>query len=211
MISPPNRDQVIALGGVFQACCLVDTLARTGNIGSDELHTAMSSLLNQNPDNCESVFGSLSKLSDGFETMEKLLASGRHKILPNTLRYVLGVLFLQRKVIKTKVVLNKIGAGIERANVQATHFSPSHENVVNNLADLYTNTISTFRFRIQVSGESGYLRQASIANRVRCLLFAGIRAGILWQQMGGRRWHFVFYRNQILEQVRLLRREAQAH
>jgi high frequency lysogenization protein len=208
MIGPPNRDQVVALGGVFQACCLVDTLARTGNVQADALLVAMSSLLNQNPDNCESVFGDISKLTEGFEAMEKLIGAGKHKNLPNTLRYVLGVIFLERKVLNSKVVLDKIGAGIAQANIQANHFSPSHENVINNLADLYTNTISTFRFRIQVSGQSGYLQQADVANRVRCLLFAGIRAGILWQQMGGRRWHFVFYRKQILEQVRLLRSEA---
>lgn len=48
-MAAPTRDQVIALAGVFQACQLVDTLARTGNVLPESLHTAMTSLLEQNP------------------------------------------------------------------------------------------------------------------------------------------------------------------
>ncbi|RLA40457.1 MAG: lysogenization regulator HflD [Gammaproteobacteria bacterium] len=207
MISPPTRDQVIALAGVFQACQLVDTLAQTGNISAQALHTAMTSLLDQNPTNCEAVFGSVTNLSCGIDSMAKLLTLSKRSKVPEILRYVLGVLYLERKLSANAAMLDKVGAGVAQANNQAQHFSPVHENVINNLADLYSNTISTFRFRIQVSGQSGFLQQASIANRVRCMLFAGIRAGILWHQAGGRRWHFIFYRKRILKQLEQLRRE----
>lgn len=207
MISPPTRDQVIALAGVFQACQLVDTLAQTGNISAQALDTAMTSLLDQNPTNCQAVFGSVANLRCGIDSMAKLLTVSKRSKVPEILRYVLGVLYLERKLSANTTMLDKVGAGVAQANNQAQHFSPVHENVINNLADLYSNTISTFRFRIQVSGQSGLLQQASIANRVRCMLFAGIRAGILWHQAGGRRWHFIFYRKQILKQLEQLRRE----
>lgn len=203
----PTRDQVIALAAVFQSCQLVDTLARTGNVLPESLHTAMTSLLEQNPSSCETVFGSAANLAYGFDTMAELLTLGRQGKPPDTLRYVLGVLYLHRKLLKSPTLLAKVGAGIARASNQAQHFSPTHENVINNLADLYQNTISTFRFRVQINGQSGFLRQTSVANRVRCLLFAGIRAGILWHQLGGRRWHFIFYRKQMIEQLNLIRRE----
>ena len=205
-LKAPDRDQVIALAGVFQACYLVDKIATTGSIRPEAMDAAMSSLLNQNPENCEAVFGSLGQLSDGLDTMEQLLAPGKRNKAQDILRYAIGVLHLQRKILKHSVMLATIGEGIEKANTQATHFAPGHDNVIDNLADLYSKTISSFRFRIQVSGQGGFLRQTSTANRVRCLLFAGIRAAILWHQTGGRRWHFIFYRKQLAAEVKKLRR-----
>lgn len=207
MFESPSRDQVIALAGLFQSCALVDTLARTGQIRSEALHTSVTSLLEQNPDNCEATFGSVAKLTIGFDAMEKVLSSDKSRKNPDILRYALGLIYLQRKILKNSAMLDQIGNGIARSNNQAEHFSPDHENVISSLADLYSNTVSTFRFRIQVNGQGGYLQQTSIANRIRCLLFAGIRAGILWHQTGGRRWHFVLYRKQMLEQLDKLRRE----
>ena len=208
MLKAPNRDQVIALGGVFQACALVDTLARTGHIQPDALKTSLDSLLNQNPSSCEATFGALNHLTTGFNAMEKLLSSDKEKKAPDILRYALGLIYLQGKLLKSAALLDEIGSGISKANLQAQHFSTDHENVISSLADLYSKTISTYRFRIQVNGQSGYLQQESIAKRVRCLLFSGIRAAILWHQMGGRRWHFIVYRRQLLEQLNQLRRDA---
>jgi high frequency lysogenization protein len=208
MSKPPSRDQIIALAGLFQACALVDTLARTGHIQPEALNTALASLLEQNPASCEATFGSVARLSTGFDAMEKLLDSDQRSKAQDILRYALGLIYLQGKVLKNTAMLNKIGEGIARANNQAQHFSPDHDNVISSLADLYSNTISTYRFRIQVNGQGGFLQQANIAKRIRCLLFSGIRASILWHQMGGRRWHFVFYRKQMLEQIQQLRREC---
>lgn len=208
MFQPPSRDQVIALAGLFQACALVDTLARTGQISPDAMETAITSLLEQNPQSCESTFGSMNKLALGFETLEKLLNPDKQGRNQEVLRYGLGLIFLQHKVWSNRAMLDTIGEGIARARQRAQHFGPTHENVISGLADLYSKTISTFRFRIQVNGQAGYLQQNSIADRVRCLLFAGIRAGILWRQSGGRRWHLIVYRKHILEQARQLRREC---
>ena len=52
VLQPPSRDQVIALAGLFQACSLVDTLARTGQVEPNALDTAITSLLEQNPRSC---------------------------------------------------------------------------------------------------------------------------------------------------------------
>lgn len=208
MIKPPSRDQVIALAGLFQACALVDILARTGQVEPEALSTAITSLLEQNPDNCEATFGSIAKLSAGFDAMEKLLSSDKKSKNQDLLRYVLGLIYLQGKILKNSAMLNKIGEGIARSANQAQHFSPDHDNVISSLADLYSNSISTYRFRIQVNGQSGFLQQDNVARRIRVLLFSGIRAAILWHQTGGRRWHFMFYRKQILKQIQQLRREC---
>ena len=213
MINIPTKDQAIALAGVFQACQLVDNLARTGRIPAEQLNIEINSLLEQNPDSSEAVFNygehnAAYNLEVGIETIQQLFRDKHKSRRPDTLRYIIGVMHLQRKVSKNPAMLEQIGKGIERAKAQAEHFTLSHENVIANIADVYQTTISTQRFRIQVSGQANHLQQTSIANRVRCLLFAAIRAAILWQQLGGRRWHFFIFRSHLLRHLETLNQEA---
>lgn len=209
----PTRDQAIALAGVFQACQLVDNLARTGSIPIDQLNVEINSLLEQNPSSTEAVFSygehnAAHNLEIGIETIQQLFRDKYKNRRPDTLRYIIGVMHLQRKVAKNTAMLEQIGQGIERAKTQAEHFTLCHDNVIANIADVYQNTISTQRFRIQVSGQANHLQQTSVANRVRCLLFAAIRSAILWQQLGGRRWHFLVFRGHILKHIETLQQEA---
>ena len=104
-------------------------------------------------------------------------------------------------------MLGVIGSRLEQVAQQAQHFSSTHENVIANLGTLYTETLSTFRFRIQVNGDYNYLQQQRIANQIRALLLASVRSAILWRQVGGNRFQLLFYRKHIAEQVdNLLRR-----
>ncbi len=207
--SKPDHDQVIALAGVFQACQLVETLAKTGSVPSDRFSVCIDSLFQQNPENTEAVFGNLSNLQLGIESMQELITLQSRNHQPDTLRYVVGVIYLANKLRGKKTMLNVIGERLQQAGRQAEHFgASSHSNVIANLAQVYQDTISTFRYRIQVNGYAGYLQQEAIAQRVRCLLFAGIRAAVLWHQLGGRRRHLIFNRQQLLQQLRLLQQES---
>tara|TARA_B110000914_G_scaffold107407_1_gene94158 strand:- start:382 stop:795 length:414 start_codon:yes stop_codon:yes gene_type:complete len=116
-----------------------------------------------------------------------------------TLRYVVSILYLARKISRNKASLDAIGKGIESAARQARHFSITHDNVYANVASLYQDTISILKPQIQVSGSSSYLQQPALASRIRCLLFAALRSGFLWEQLGGRRIHLAFYRKQLVQ------------
>jgi high frequency lysogenization protein len=71
--------------------------------------------------------------------------------------------------------------------------------VIGNLADTYKQTLSTLSFRIKVAGNPQILQNSHNANKVRALLLAGIRAAILWRQVGGRRWHLLFNRKRYIK------------
>jgi high frequency lysogenization protein len=75
------------------------------------------------------------------------------------------------------------------------------------LSDIYRETISTLSFRIQVAGKVEHLKNENIANRIRSLLFAGIRSALLWHQLNGRRWHLVFHRKRIQETAEIIRKD----
>lgn len=199
----------MALAGTFQACSLVDSYARLGTAPADQMDTAVYSLLQQNPSSTEAVYGGLEKLEQGFATMERLLERPKDPHNTTVLRYVLGVLYIAKKISANPQLLDRIGGGIANAGRQAELFSLTHANVIANIADLYQNTISTLRFRIQVNGVAEHLQQPHIASRIRCLLFSAVRSAVLWHQLKGNRFQLIFGRAALLDLARKMEREVQ--
>lgn len=206
LFSKPTPDQAVALAAVFQACQLVDDLATTGLCQQRDLETCIHSLFERNSDSALAIFGDIEALYTGLDTLQRVLGSTKSGEHANILRYALGVLHLQRRLNRDSAKLGAIADGIDKARRQAEHFSRSHANVLANLADVYLNTISQYNFRIQVKGMPQHLQQPDIANKIRCLLFAAIRAAMLWHQLGGRRIQFILQRQRVLEVAGDLRR-----
>ncbi|WP_086931363.1 high frequency lysogenization protein HflD [Agarilytica rhodophyticola] len=205
------RNIAIALAGAAQAINLVEQLAKTGYLRSEEFEIAVDSLFEQNPENTESVFGSVQQLRLGLQILLSLLESHRDPKNADALRYMLGVIHIQKRLAKRNDVMNIIGSRLQKAQYQVQHFGKTHENVVSNIADIYTDTISKFQYRIQVTGEYSYLQQPRLAAQVRVLLLAAIRAITLWRQIGGSRWQLLFYRNKIIEECKILVEETRIH
>jgi len=72
-------------------------------------------------------------------------------------KYVVSLLYLERKLYRRNDLLAQIKEGIERAKQQASHFGEDHANVLAGLADAYLNTVSTLKPRILVNGEHVHL------------------------------------------------------
>ena len=119
-------------------------------------------------------------------------------------RYVVAMLFLERRLMKNTEMLETLSSGVELATRQSEHFSPTHENVIANLADLYSRSISNLGPRIMVNGEQNHLENTAISNKIRTVLLSGIRSAVLWHQLGGRRWHIIFNRTKYLKMVKIL-------
>ncbi len=202
------RNITIGLAGVFQSAALVEQLAKTGYLNSQDFETAVHSLFELQPASAEAVFDGLGNLINGLEVLIKTLDDHRNPAHTDVLRYCLGVFHLQSKLTKRKDMLHILGTRLEKAQQQAEHFGETHDNVVGNVAEIYTDTISKFQYRIQVTGEYDYLHQTRVSNQVRTLLLACIRSATLWRQAGGRRWQLLFSRNRIAAVAHDLLREA---
>ena len=206
MAGVPRTAQVLALAGVLQNCVLVDQLARTGTVATEQLRIAMLGLLAQDSTSAAALLRDAGDIRAGLEFLERLLGGERRALSPEVLRYAVNALYLQRRLQRDAANRTRIYAGITRAAEQAARFSPVHENILSNLAQIYQDTLGRYRLRIQVRGASGYLQQPAVAARVRCLLFAAIRAAVLWQQLGGRRWHLFLYRRRLLDLLQEVKR-----
>lgn len=196
-----RENEVIALAGIFQATALVEKLASTGYLPKEEFTTCIECLLEQNPASTLSTFGKLENLELGLQVLIDTLGGLSKQSSQHALRYVLGVLHLQSKLSRRKDLLDIIHSRLHHTNMQARHFNSTHDNVIGNLADIYIDTISKFRYRIHVRGEATYLQQQRVASQIRALLFSAIRSAILWRQVGGRRWHILVYRKRLLDEA----------
>lgn len=193
LFSQPTSDQAVALAGVFHCAELVDKLAHNGYVSELQLGQAMTALLNQHPQSVMDLYGDLDNLELGMTSLRAAIEQDA-KTTTDVMRYVIGIMYLARKLTSDKKRLTEIGEGIEIAGRQAEVFTPMHDNVVANIASLYSNTISTLPSRIKVRGNPLYLKQTAVAQRTRCLLFSGIRSAFLWHQLGGKRRHLLWQR-----------------
>ena len=201
-----TQEQLIALGGVFQAAVLVDQLARTGQVAEEPLACLLGSLLARDSGSTLEVYGGqVAPLREGLGALSSTLERNPNSLQREPLRYALAMTALERKLEKRGDLLDLIGRRLTQIQSQVEHFGVAHENVIAACGGLYEDTLSTFKQRIQVHGEMRYLQQSATASRVRALLLAGIRSARLWRQLGGHRWQLVLNRRKLLDNLYPLR------
>lgn len=205
-------DKTIALAAIFQCAHAVNAIAIKGIVDKHDLEVCVRSILNQAPDSTLSIYGNFENLRSGLHAMTLYLSSGTQQRDANTARYVIGILHLARKVFKHTDMLDEISSRLNQVREQVELFGITHDNVLANLASIYTDTISTLRPKIMVSGEHSYLSNPANAAKVRTLLLAGVRAGILWQQVKGSRWQILWKRQSFVDEARrILEYEMSSH
>jgi len=203
------HDQTLALAGVFQAANLVQQIAHNGHCNPAALETCLRSLFATDPATTLDVYGGeLSDIREGLVTLSTVMSQQSKQRDIEVLKYVLNLIHLESKLNRRQDMLEVIGSRIDQARHTASHFGYTHANLIGNLASIYADTISTFRQRIQVTGDPSVLQRDENADKVRALLLAGIRSAVLWRQCGGRRWQLIFSRRKVIHHARELAEQA---
>jgi high frequency lysogenization protein len=198
-----DEDRAIALAGLFQACHLVQQVAHRGLADADALNANINSLFRIDSETVTEVFGGFPQLAPGLRLAYKQLSGAEPRDNELT-RYLLSLIHLERKLSRHQEHLRRISQGIEANAKRLADFPLTHSNILGALADIYAENLSTLQPRIMVSGEPVYLQNPDNANRVRALLLSGIRAAMLWRQVGGRRRQLLFSRNLVTAALKRL-------
>jgi len=201
-------NRATALAGMFQAVRLVQQTGRGEHRDDTATGASLGSIFNTDPESVQAVYGNPAALRTGLEVLLDQLGSDNKQRDMELTGYVITLLHLERKLARKPVLLDTLGAGIDRAREQAGFFSFSHPSVIASLADVYKQTVSTLQPRIMVRGEQAVLANPDNKNMIRALLLAGMRAAVLWRQCGGNRLKLVFQRKALLECSRDLLLEA---
>ena len=195
-------EQHLALAGVCQSAALVQAIARRGEADANAIEASISSILVTSPENTQQVFGSLQNLKVGFTTLVSQLDSNNKLKDAELTRYIASILSLERKLSANKKALNELGNRVSHVQRQLGHMDFENAQIVSNLAAIYSDIVSPLAPKIQISGNPENLGIESNQKRVRALLLAGVRAAVLWRQLGGKRRQILFQRRALVESGR---------
>lgn len=193
----------IALSALIQSANLVDRLASHGQIPMTSYELMRSSLFKFDASHIENIYQieeanadyhlPLSQnLSAGIRVCQQIFIEGASQEYAHTIRYVMSLIQLEKHFRQSPKMQAQVRT---RLMTLSEHLKES--NIDQLISDLYLETLAKLPFRIQVLGKMQHLQNNENEHRVRVLLFAGIRAAMLWQQNGGRRWHFLLGKKSI--------------
>jgi high frequency lysogenization protein len=201
------EEQALALAGVVQVARLVDQISRTGSYPEEFLTSSINSLFEFDAASTADVYGGVPGLKLGLANLASMLSNQDEPESRDMVRYVFGLLHLERKFSNDTEMTAVVKARLEHAQFKSEHFTSHVNEVCSSLSGIYQDTISTFQFRIKVSGSMQQLQNPTNADLIRALLLAGIRSAFLWRQLGGRRWKLLLQRRKLLQLAQSLSRE----
>lgn len=198
------KNRTMALAGIFQATELVRQAANHGTWSGYAADTCLGSLLAIEADSVADIYTSPDRLRLGAETLVSVLQGDRRYL--ESLGYAVSIMQLETRFRKKGEMQSRVGSelqtiakidddleGYARCDLQAEQ-----------IAALYSKTISTIAPRIVVNGRPQYLQVPRTVNWIRTLLFAGLRSAVLWRQMGGGRFSLMFGRKKMLAQAQTM-------
>jgi len=196
--------RTLALAGVLQATVQVDRIARTGQIDPASFNALILGLFSFDPDTPAAVFGGIYNLRPGLIALEKILDGAGRAEFQQPIRYVMGVLHLQKKLASRAEMQAVIRSRLQHTEKKLEFFTNDISEISSSVAAIYQDTISQFKYRIQIVGSHQQLQNPNNANKIRALLLAAVRAAVLWRQLGGHRWQLLTSRAAMLAATREL-------
>jgi len=204
-MSQTIEDQTLALAGVAQAAVLVRELAYKGSAPQSALESSIGSLFNFDPKDAADVFGGVQGVSEGLKQL-RLSLGGQERDVELT-RYAMTLIQLGQTFIKAGSMPGQVHDRLTALKCDwETHGLT--DGMDRNLSRLYRETISNLSPKVVVNGEQSLLEREQVAARIRAVLLAGIRAAVLWQQVGGSWLQLLFRRRRYLDACTQLLRQG---
>jgi high frequency lysogenization protein len=201
------EEQALALAGVVQAARLVDQISRTGSYPEEFLKPTINSLFEFDASSTADVYGGVSGVKLGLHNLASLLANQNEAESREMVRYVFSILYLERKFTGNREMVDVVRSRLQHTQFKSEYFANHIQEVCHSISGIYQDTISSFKFRIKVTGSVQQLQNADNADLIRALLLAGIRSAWLWRQLGGRRWKLIWQRRKVQAMAQRLSRE----
>ncbi|MGE0622557.1 MAG: DUF489 family protein [Pseudomonadales bacterium] len=183
----------LALAGIVQSAELVHACAH-GSLQDPVAAAAVKrAIATAHAESYRAIFGQITEFRAGVSAAIAMLEGKPTHSEP--LRYALQLIELATLLRRSPEVVARLGRELDQLSADPT--DPE-------LAKVYQASISTLGKRIQVTGNPELLQQEGTADAIRALLLGGIRFAWLWYQLGGRRWHLVLKRGELLRALKAL-------
>jgi high frequency lysogenization protein len=205
------KDQTITFAAICQVADQVQQVSRTGQVTDEDFSVLLQSIIETSPVNTLAVYGGkIDNIKKGLELLISHLGSddgitgSKKNKDPELTRYIISLINLERRLAKQPQQLNALGERINATERQLEHYALTSDILTASFASIYSDIISPLGHKIQVTGEPSILKQNVNQYKIRALLLAGIRAAVLWRQVGGKRRHILFSRKKIVDTAKEL-------
>jgi high frequency lysogenization protein len=193
------RSRILALAGLLQALKLVRQIADTGHAEAAAERVVLDSVFRIDADSVDDVYGSAASLRGGLMLLRDHLTALRgDDALPKLAKAILQI---ERRFVADEGMAEHVLEGIRTLGGIAERQGSIHPDAISRLGQLYADTISHLRPKVIVQGNPHYLQQPEVVAEIRALLLASLRSAVLWRQMGGSMWDFVFSRRQMVAAI----------
>jgi high frequency lysogenization protein len=183
----------LSLAGVVLAAELVHAAAHGQHGDQTATQAVKRAITSQHAEQLREVFPQIGDFRSGVKAAVAALQGKPEN--PDALRYALQLIELASLLKQSPQVIDRLGKELDQLPEDPTDAE---------FARVYQASISTLGKRIQVTGNPALLQQEETADNIRALLLGGVRFAWLWQQLGGRRWHLVLKRKQLLRGMEAL-------
>ena len=204
------KDQTLTFAAICQVAAYVQNVSRQGSIDEQAFSVLLNSLIEMTPANTLAVYGGdIANLKPGLELIithlsDSSAANKNKEKDPEFTRYVISLINLERRLAKKPKQLSILGERLEASKRQLEHYPIFSDTLLASFASIYSDIISPLGARIQVTGEPSILKQKNNQHTIRALLLSGIRAAVLWRQVGGKRRNILFSRKKIVNTAKQL-------
>ncbi len=188
------KDRVIALAGLMQALHQVQGMANNGHFETQPLSVCMDSLFRFDA-GPEEIFGSVGNLKPGLQQfLKQLEGQTRDGAL---IKMAMSVLQLERQYMGKPEAIRAVLHQLKHLEPLRNERGSTDADVLGKCGEIYANHISPLGPKVIVQGSPAYLSQPIVVAEIRATLLAAIRAAVLWRQMGGSYWDFLFSRGKM--------------
>ncbi|WP_018692651.1 high frequency lysogenization protein HflD [Algicola sagamiensis] len=194
-------NQVLPLSGVYLAAQMIQEIARSGHISDTHLEMMLNTLLNTEPNSIEDVYGEVSHLAIGLQTMEDAMTRSPQANMQIT-RYVIALLGMERQLSRSQKSLGELSSRLETMKRRQLHVELLDDAMIEGFAQIYSDVLRPLAQPIHILGEGVHLKKPRNQYLIRTLLLCAVRSAVLWRQMGGKRRHLLFSRGKLAKEAR---------
>jgi|TARA_B110000444_G_scaffold19967_1_gene16614 high frequency lysogenization protein len=186
-------EQTIALAGLYQSCYVVSNIAWKGEYNEQDFLPLINSILQIDSTVVKDIYIDIDNINSGFIYLKKQIIGDIFTRSSETRRYIESLKILSNHLMsdqKTITLMQNLLKELEENTSDLTTDGKAEK-----LSEVYQKTLSKFEPRIIVNGENKYLTDPIQASRIRTALFAGVRATLLWEQLGGSKWKLFLFKS----------------
>lgn len=202
------EDQTLALAGVVQACLLVRELAHQGQAPEGPMQASLASLFRIDASDVPAVYGGPARVGEGLRHLRKQLAGQTGNQDLEVTRHSITLLQLAAQLMRRDDLMGILQRQLQMLDHRQATEGVLDGEVIDGLARLYQQTISTLSPKVIVNGNPQQLNRPEVAQRIRAALLAGIRSAVLWHQCGGSKLSLMFRRKKYMQAAEELLRSG---